>query len=193
MAATVMSEQDQLTLSEAFLEKACNMPGCEKVKTCIQCGTCSASCPTAYAWDYTPREIIASVRAGMLEKVLQSNTVWMCASCYSCTVRCPSGIKFTELMYELKRVGIERGLYPRGARAPVMSKTFMGVVNYFGRSMEMVLLILYYLKTNPFVMLKALPLSIKMFLTGRLDIFPKQIKGHDDLVKMLAVAKEKGE
>lgn len=71
----------------------------EELLKCIQCGTCSASCPTAYAMDYTPRQIIAALRAGELDKVLRSNTPWLCASCYYCTVRCPAGIQFTEFLY----------------------------------------------------------------------------------------------
>ena len=47
------------------------------------------------------REIIAALRAGMLDRVLNSNTVWLCTSCYSCYVRCPAGIPYTDVMYEL--------------------------------------------------------------------------------------------
>ena len=79
------------------------MPRGDKIDQCLQCGTCSASCPASSAMQHPPRAILAALRAGMLDKVFESNTVWLCASCYSCTVRCPAGIPFTEVMYELKR------------------------------------------------------------------------------------------
>jgi len=33
------------------------MSGGRLIRRCIQCGTCSSSCPTAYAMDYTPRRL----------------------------------------------------------------------------------------------------------------------------------------
>lgn len=95
-------------LSDVFVRAVYGIPGGDKIKECIQCGTCSASCPTTHAMNYAPREIIPAFRAGLLERVLRSNTIRLSASCYSCTVRCRSGIKLTDIMYELKRLAIEQ-------------------------------------------------------------------------------------
>jgi len=172
-------------LSEVFLKNVYSIPGGEKIKECLQCGTCSASCPTAEHMDYTPREIIASFRAGMLDKVLKSSTVWMCASCYYCTVRCPAGIKLTDIMYELKRLGIEYGLYPRDAKAPALSKTFLDMVDRYGRNPEGELLLRYYLKTNPLGLLKMAPLGLKLMLRGRFPFWHEKIQGQADLRRMI--------
>jgi len=180
-------------LNQIFLEDVYNIPEGENIKQCIQCGTCSGSCPTSYAMDYTPREIIAAFRAGMLDRVLKSNTVWMCASCYYCTVRCPAGIKLTDIMYELKRLGIEYGLYAPGVTAPILSKTFVKMVDKYGRSPEMELLSRFMLATNPLGMVGMAPLGAKMFFKGRLGIFPKSIKAKKDLAKILKVALEEAE
>ena len=175
-------------LQKIFLEDVYNIPEGENIKQCIQCGTCSGSCPTSYAMDFTPREIIAAFRAGMLERVLKSNTVWMCASCYYCTVRCPAGIKLTDIMYELKRLGIEYGLYAKGVTAPVLSKTFVKMVDKYGRSPELELLSRYMLATNPLGMVEMAPMGAKLFFKGRLGIFPKSIKGKSQLSKILKMA-----
>jgi len=173
-------------LSDQFLEEVYSIPDGERIKLCLQCGTCSASCPTSYAMDYTPREIIAAFRAGMLDRVLKSNTVWMCASCYSCTVRCPAGIKLTDVMYELKRLGIDYGLYPKGAKAPILSKEFVKIVDKRGRNDELGLLRNFYMKTNPLGLLKMAPLGLKLLRRGRLAFRPSSIKKHDDLAKIMA-------
>jgi heterodisulfide reductase subunit C len=158
---------------------------------CIQCGTCSASCPTAYAMDYTPRRIIAALRAGELEKVLRSNTPWLCASCYYCTVRCPAGIQFTDLMYELKRMAVRRGLYPRGS--PALYKAFVSTVDRYGRSAETELMIRYYLsRLNPLGLLKLAPFGLKMMLRRRFPLLPHRIKGRGDLSRMLDHIAQKG-
>ncbi len=74
----------------------------EQLLSCIQCGTCSASCPTAFAMDYTPRQLWQMVRLGMKEDVLSSRTFWLCTTCKSCQVRCPRGIPITDTMIALK-------------------------------------------------------------------------------------------
>jgi heterodisulfide reductase subunit C len=178
-------------LSKEFLKNVYAIPHGEKIKECIQCGTCSASCPSAAAMEYGPREIVAALRAGMLDHVLNSNTVWMCVSCYSCTVRCPSGIPFTDIMYELKRLEVEKGL-SQDTHAASMAKAFAETVDRHGRNSETELLRKYYLRTNPFKALGQLPLAIKLLLRGRMEILPRKIKGLDGLHKMMATIEENG-
>ena len=38
----------------------------------------------------------------------RSRTIWLCASCYACTTRCPAGIKITDIIYALKRLAMAR-------------------------------------------------------------------------------------
>lgn len=177
--------KDGKDLSMLFLKRVYSIPGGEKIKTCIQCGTCSGSCPTSHIMDYTPREIIAALREGMLDKVLKSNTVWMCTSCYYCTVRCPQNIKFTDIMYELKRLGVKYGYYPEKVYAPALSKSFVKMVDKYGRNPEPELLMRYYMKTRPWGIFKIFPLGWKLLLRGRVSLRPKKITGSDDLQKIL--------
>ena len=178
-------------LSREFLESIYAIPHGEKIKQCIQCGTCSASCPSSAAMEYSPREIIAALRAGMLDRVLNSNTVWMCVSCYSCTVRCPAGIPFTDVMYELKRLEVEKGL-SRDSNGATMAKAFAETVDRHGRNVETKLLRKYFLRTNPLKAFAQIPLAMKLFFRGRLEIFARKIKGLDGLHRMMAAIEENG-
>jgi heterodisulfide reductase subunit C len=177
------SERTAHALSEIFLHDVYGIPSGEKIKECIQCGTCSASCPTSYAMDYTPREIIAAFRAGLLEKVLKSNTIWLCSSCYSCTVRCPSGIRLTDIMYELKRLAIEFGLAPKGAKAPVVAELFADMVDKNGRIAEAPLVTRFMLKTNPLGIFKMIPRATRLFMRGRLTMTSHRIEGMAEVEK----------
>jgi heterodisulfide reductase subunit C len=179
------------SLSLELLESVRALPGGDSIDRCIQCGTCSGSCPSSGAMDYGPREVIAALRAGMVDRVLRSNTVWLCASCYSCTVRCPAKIPFTDVMYELKRLGIKRNLCPSRTSNAVMSRAFMDVVNHHGRNAETKLLRKYYLRLNPFLALGQLKLVWRLFSRGRLSFVPKTIEGIDGFRKMVAVAEDK--
>ena len=87
----------------------------ENLFSCIQCGTCAGTCPVSHYMDYTPRRIIAMVREGFEAEVLGSSTIWLCASCYQCTVDCPKQIKLTDIMYALKQMALARGLYPKSS------------------------------------------------------------------------------
>ncbi len=84
--------------------------GGERVIACYQCGTCSGSCPTAAAMDYNPRSILHMLRLGLGERVLQSRSIWLCTSCYSCTARCPREIEIGDTMLALRRIAVNRGL-----------------------------------------------------------------------------------
>src|SRR5512147_3180948 len=95
-------------LRASFLKQLETVPSAEKIKSCIQCGTCTGSCPVSYAMDISPRELIALFRAGDLETLLNSKSIWVCASCYSCQTRCPSMIKVTDIIYALKRLAMEK-------------------------------------------------------------------------------------
>jgi heterodisulfide reductase subunit C len=85
----------------SFLEEVASYPGGENIRLCMQCGTCTGSCPTADKMDYTPAQLIAMIRAGLRDEVLSSNAPWHCLACYTCTVRCPRGVKITDLMHAL--------------------------------------------------------------------------------------------
>ncbi len=157
-------------LSRIFLNHVYGLPDGKRINLCIQCGTCSGSCPTAHEMEYSPREIFAALRAGMLDRVLHSNTVWMCTSCYYCTVRCPQKIRITDIMYELKRLGIMHGYPSSGAKAAKMANLFISLTNRLGRSNETTLMMQYYLTTNPFSALGVALRGLQMFMKGRMPL-----------------------
>ncbi len=183
-----MTDIKSKSLSEELLNHIHELPQGESIDKCIQCGTCSGSCPTSSAMEYGPREIIAALRADMLDRVLKSNTVWLCASCYSCSVRCPAKIPFTDIIYELKRLGIKHGIYPHKNTNSVMAQAFMEVTTKYGRNAETDLLRKFYLRTNPFKMIFQLPLVMRLFMRGRLGFFPHKIKGLKNFRKMILAA-----
>jgi quinone-modifying oxidoreductase, subunit QmoC len=168
-----------------FGKKIAGMAHGEKLFGCIQCGNCSAACPMSIYMDYTPRKIIAMVRAGFKHEVLSNRTVWLCASCYQCTVECPKGIKITDVMYALKREAIENKINPKGFPVPILAKAFFSEVKRRGRISEASLLINYYLRYNIFKMLGYSSLGAKLFLKGRLSLFEKGMKNKKNLQQLL--------
>ena len=168
-----------------FLREILAMPGGEAAAACIQCGTCSGTCPTARDMDFTPREIMALIRAGYRDRVLGSNMIWMCASCYACYVKCPKEIKLTDFFYKLKQLAMRYGYAnPASKRAQVLSKKFAGNIRSLGRSNEMWLLLKYFLSTNIFSALKFTGMGLSLLRTGRLELFPRKSKSASDVRKI---------
>jgi heterodisulfide reductase subunit C len=76
---------------------------------CNQCGKCSAGCPVVAAMDILPSQVIRMAQLGM-EEVLESNTIWICASCLTCVTRCPKGVDVPRLMEALRQVSLRKGV-----------------------------------------------------------------------------------
>jgi heterodisulfide reductase subunit C len=80
----------------------------QKLLDCNQCGRCSAGCPVAAAMDILPNQAIRMAQLGM-EQVLESDTIWICASCLTCVTRCPKGVDLPRLMEALRQISLREG------------------------------------------------------------------------------------
>lgn len=163
-------------------------PGGEVLRQCLQCGTCSGSCPSASEMDHTPRRIFALLDRGDFEEVLRSNTPWYCLSCYACTVRCPKNIPITDIMYSLKRMA---GIYAhkkidRNARD--WSQDFMAMVKTFGRNYEAGLAVRYHATHQPLKKMGLSTFALQMLTRSRLNLMPDRIKNRRQLRAILDAA-----
>jgi quinone-modifying oxidoreductase subunit QmoC len=178
-------------LDPGFLAEIKKISGCEEIDACIQCGTCSSSCPMSIYMDYPPRKIIAMVKSGFKDEALRSFTIWLCPSCYTCQVRCPAKIKITDVMYALKRLAIENKVYPSRFPIPVLDREMSRLIAKNGRNSELWLILNLYLKSgNPFGMLKMAPLGLKLMKTGRMSLKKESIKNRKQLKSLLNAIKE---
>jgi len=97
-------------MTSAFFEDAvAGTRAGEKLRSCLQCGTCTASCPVARFRELSPREVVRLVLTGGQEEALSRDVLYYCSACYACSVRCPMGIQLTDLVNVLRDVAVERG------------------------------------------------------------------------------------
>ena len=94
--------------NEAFLKKIVALSA-EAITACDQCGTCSGSCPMISEMDVTPSQLMRMVQLGQSE-VLDTKTMWVCASCFACTVRCPRGLDVSKVAEALRQVTLRRSV-----------------------------------------------------------------------------------
>ena len=151
----------------------------ETVAGCMQCGTCTGSCPVVMAMDYTPRAVMRLIMANMEEAVLDSQTMWVCASCYSCAARCPRDIDITGVMISLRHIALSKGYQPR-SDVPYY-RQFMNIVRRHGRMWEPELMVRYGLAVNPFKLLGQTSIGLAMLKRGKLALKPHRIEGRDEV------------
>ena len=108
----------------------------EKLATCIQCGTCSSSCPTYFAMDIPPRKLWRMVSLGLKEDIVRSSTFWLCTACYSCTVRCPRGISVSDSMRQIREWVIRDGVQETPRALHLMSEMIVQSHNMKGDDNE---------------------------------------------------------
>lgn len=96
-----------------FKHEIAKMHGGEKLKQCFQCGTCTSDCPVArFSDSYRPRHIIRMAQLGLRNRVLTSDTLWLCASCFTCTDRCPQDVEVASVIRILRNAAAEQGFIP---------------------------------------------------------------------------------
>jgi heterodisulfide reductase subunit C len=97
-----------------FKYEISKMRGAEKVMRCFQCGTCTSDCPIArFSETYRPRQIIRMTQLGLRDRVLNSDTLWLCAACFTCTDRCPQDVEVASVIRVLRNLAAEKGIVPQ--------------------------------------------------------------------------------
>ena len=180
----------------SFLDEVKATPGGEHILACIQCGTCTGSCPMANNMEYPPRKIIAMIRGGMRDDVLSSNSMWFCLSCYMCTARCPRGVRPTEIAHALESLANQHGFQIRGTSTPRLYRSFVNSIRSNGRVHEFGMMVKFYLSiipeliSHPINAIKMAPLGMKLFSHKRLPLKATKIQGREDLSRIIRKFRE---
>jgi len=151
---------------------------------CIQCGTCSASCPNEFAMDLVPRKLWRMVLMDRNEEIFDSETFTLCSSCYLCTLRCPRGLPLTAAMASLKAIAAKSDLtkYRKSTR---FYKSFMESVRRHGRVREGEFMGLYFLSMkNPLLPLRFASLGIQLMKKNKVPFELPAKPGTGNLVRL---------
>jgi heterodisulfide reductase subunit C len=173
----------------SFLSEVIQTSG-EKLQACYQCQKCSAGCPVAYAMDILPNQVLRHIQYDHRDKVLSSKTIWICASCYTCSVRCPNNIDIAKIMDTLRSLAIRYDVKPGEKDIPLFHSLFLNTIKSRGRMHELSLLLQLKLKTREFF--KDASLGLKMYRKGKIKLFPSKFGGGKE-IKEIFNAFEKGE
>ncbi len=100
-------EKTVLEMNPDFLVEVEEKSGV-KVSACYQCRKCTNGCPVTFAMDLYPDQVMRYIQLGLRKEILQSSTIWVCASCETCTTRCPNEVDIAKVMDYLKQTIVRK-------------------------------------------------------------------------------------
>ena len=153
-----------------------------KLSECYQCGKCTAGCPMVESMDIVPRQVLRYLQLGLVDDVLKSRAPWICATCVTCSARCPHDVRICELMEAVRQEADRSGIHPV-RRTKLFTKFFLLPVRLFGRSHELSMIAFYNMMSGRLMQnFNYLPEILK---GGKLKIFPDRIKGRDAIKRIM--------
>lgn len=166
----------------------------ESVNECYQCGKCTAGCPLNDEFDILPNQILRMLQLDMPDlddKILRSYSIWLCLACETCSSRCPKEVELPQIMDFLRTESINRDkVNPKAKDIVSFHKSFLQTVRGSGRLHEVGLIAGYKLRSmHLFQDVESAP---KLYLDGKLSIFPHNIQNRQAIERIFLKAEEIG-
>ena len=155
---------------------------------CYYCMRCSAGCPSAYAMDYTPAQMLRMVQLGQKEPLLRSSAIWLCIGCETCGTRCPNEIHAGAVIDALRQIALAEGVPPAEQSVYKLHKAFLDSIRTWGRLHELTMLIQHKLTSRD--LFSNLDMGLDMFLKGKIHPLPKRIKGISEVKDLFEMGDE---
>jgi heterodisulfide reductase subunit C len=165
---------------EQFKQEVLRLAGAE-VLTCIQCGTCSASCPTAHLMNPSIRMLVKLCLEGKKEEALHNDTLWLCTSCLLCTVRCPRSIRPKAVVSALKDIAEREGVKSKDAS---YEELFLKQIRDYGRIAELPLTG-EFLLVFPQGAVQSMQMGLELLPRGKIGLEIERIKGRDEVKRIV--------
>jgi heterodisulfide reductase subunit C len=152
-----------------------------RTNLCYQCKKCSSGCPVIVEMDLLPHQVIKLLQLGGAPAVLESRTVWICASCQVCTTRCPNDIDIAGVMDRMSSIAASVGAVS-DKNIALFHRVFLGQIKRTGRIHELSMLGRYKLASGK--LFGDLVLGAKLLLKGKLKLLPVRIRGRKVLRRL---------
>ncbi len=107
---------------------------------CYQCKKCTSGCPVSSMVKCPPSEMMRRLHLGLGDELLDSDILWMCVSCETCSARCPMGIDVAAVMDALRKLAVQRGATKPEGNVPLFNRVFLKTVQAFGRTYDIAMI-----------------------------------------------------
>jgi heterodisulfide reductase subunit C len=158
----------------SFVERVSELSH-QNVRRCYYCLRCSAGCPSAYAMEYTPAQVLKMVQLGQKERLLGSGGIWLCIGCETCGTRCPNEIHAGAVMDALRQMAVREKVEVGEKKVYRLHRAFLDSIRWWGRLHELSMLVEYKLLSRD--LLSDVDMGVDMFVKGKIHPLPKRIRG----------------
>jgi heterodisulfide reductase subunit C2 len=149
---------------------------------CYQCGKCSAGCPIRDYMNESPNQVVRLIQLGFDDEALSSSTPWLCASCLTCSTRCPQNFELAKFMDALREIALEEDIEIAEKDTVAFHKAFLNQIKKYGKAFEFGLVREYKLKTlNLFQDVEVAP---EMLMKGKLGLLPHKVHDKEKIKKV---------
>lgn len=148
---------------------------------CYQCGKCTAGCSVGDFLEETPNQMMRLIQLNLRDEALNSKTPFLCATCNTCTARCPMDIDIAKVM-ETIRILSEKEKKKNVKEVSKFSKIFLDSIKNHGRLFELGLTARFNIENKtPF---KDSELAPTLIFKGKLSLLPQKIKNRKRIKKI---------
>lgn len=162
----------------------------QPVEKCYQCGKCTAGCPLASYMDIVPNQVMRMVQLGMKEELLKCQTIWLCAYCSTCSIRCPRNVNLAEVMDCLRIMAkqVEMPTAGRSKLVAIFNDNFLSSIRKHGRFFEFGAMLGFNLKSRrPF---KEAYTGLAMLKRGKMRFTVDRPKGLKEINNIFSRVRE---
>ncbi len=76
---------------------------------CYQCGKCTSGCEAHKLLELEPHKMVALLKRGLIDEMVNSDIIWTCMSCFKCRERCPQKVAPVDVLFALKNMAVASG------------------------------------------------------------------------------------
>ncbi len=101
-----MMKESNLKMKDQLREES-PFPWIQYVTSCYQCQKCTSGCTSMKHLELKPHEVVKLVNMGLIDELLESETIWTCTECLKCWERCPQGAAPVNLILSLRNLAVK--------------------------------------------------------------------------------------
>ena len=100
--------ESQTAIKEEINQRLCKLQD-ELSDYCFQCAKCTSGCEAHKLLELEPHKIVALLKRGLIDEMVNSDVIWTCMSCFKCRERCPQKVAPVEILFALKNMAVASG------------------------------------------------------------------------------------
>jgi heterodisulfide reductase subunit C len=120
--------------------------------------------------ELVPAQIMHAAQLNLKEMILKANSIWLCASCETCTTRCPQDIDISKVMDSLRIIARREKVKAKIPLVPIFYNLNLLTLRFVGCIYE--LGVAGYMRFRAGTLIKDLPIAKAFINKRKLGFFP---------------------